>query len=99
MFVMRLSRCAFLSTQIRDPCCFDKQVCRELSQTACLQTCPTQSSPVADTVTDLKAFSSIPGPKPLPLVGNIWRYAIGETKVHMFKLYCLKLVLYKCARV
>lgn len=25
-----------------------------------------------------KSFDSIPGPKPLPLIGNLWRYATGE---------------------
>lgn len=56
-----------------------KQSCRglSLSQTRVSPSvCPTRS--IDDTqVKDLKPFESIPGPKPLPFIGNLWRYAIG----------------------
>ncbi|XP_057367927.1 cytochrome P450 302a1, mitochondrial-like [Daphnia carinata] len=78
MFVKQEYRNAFLLTKFCDALCVGKQVGRELSHTACTQTCRYRSSPSATTERDVKAFSSIPGPKPLPLVGNIWRYAIGQ---------------------
>ncbi|KAK4028361.1 hypothetical protein OUZ56_017641 [Daphnia magna] len=78
MFVKRLCRSAFLSIKFWDGLCVGKQVGREFSHTTCTQTCKHQSSPIANTEKDARVFSSIPGPKPLPLVGNIWRYAIGQ---------------------
>lgn len=61
--------------------CVDKQV-YYFNQATCIHNCPHQF-PTSDSTKEMKPFGSIPGPKPLPVVGNIWRYAIGETR----KLY------------
>ncbi|XP_046450479.1 cytochrome P450 302a1, mitochondrial-like isoform X1 [Daphnia pulex] len=56
--------------------CVDKQV-YYFNQTTCIHNCPHQF-PTSDSTKEMKPFGSIPGPKPLPVVGNIWRYAIGQ---------------------
>jgi len=36
---------------------------------------------------DLKPFESIPGPRPLPFIGNIFRYITGS---NIFKTYFIR---------
>ena len=65
-----------------------KHIFREFSQTKSFYNCPHQTYPtdyssVDSQAKNLKAFDLIPGPKSLPLIGNIWRYAIGETSPYI----------------
>lgn len=56
-----------------------KQTTYNYFQTACAYSCLHEKLPSTNSaVKDLKAFELIPGPKPMPFIGNIWRYAIGE---------------------
>nr|CAH0105835.1 unnamed protein product [Daphnia galeata] len=77
MLVKQLSWSIYLPSQICGTWqCVDKKV-YSFSQSKHIHNCPHQF-PTSDSTKETKSFSLIPGPKPLPVVGNIWRYAIGE---------------------
>ncbi|XP_072945607.1 probable cytochrome P450 49a1 [Epargyreus clarus] len=51
------------------------------------------TTPVFDTVTSTKSWDEVPGPKPLPLLGNTWRFIpyIGGYSVEHVDKVCLSL--------
>lgn len=93
MLVKQLSWSIYLPSQICGTRqCVDKKV-YSFSQSKHIHNCPHQF-PTSDSTKETKSFSLIPGPKPLPVVGNIWRYAIGETR-RMYEIMNTWLLAYR----
>ena len=88
MLVKQFSWSIYLPSQICGTRqCVDKKV-YSFSQSKHIHNCPRQF-PTYDSTKETKSFSLIPGPKPLPVVGNIWRYAIGEIMYEIMNTWLL----------